>query len=121
MLNNLNIVILGLILFVALPDRLSTCNFLNERERRVAEARLYRALIDRDEAKDHTLKQKGGEGKFGSIMNYLRYSLNFRNGAAAFKDPLSYMNAALLFIINVGFSSIPVYLPTILEGMGYER
>lgn len=34
------------------------------------------------------------------------------------QDPLSYLMAILLFLINTGFSSIPVYLPTILADMG---
>ena len=54
-------------------------------------------------------------------MSFIRSRLDVSNGLDAFKDPLSYVNAGLLFTVNVGYSSIPVYLPTILEGMGYTR
>lgn len=35
------------------------------------------------------------------------------------KDPMSYVSAILLFCINTSYSSIPVYLPTILKDNGY--
>lgn len=57
----------------------------------------------------------------GTVMSFIRSRLDVSNGLDAFKDPLSYVNAGLLFTVNVGYSSIPVYLPTILEGMGYTR
>lgn len=56
-----------------------------------------------------------------AVFAHIRSSLSLNNGLDAFKDPMSYITTALLFLINVGFASIPVYLPTILQGMGYTR
>lgn len=76
------------------------------------------------------------------LVAFIKSRLDVSNFFSALKDPLSYVNAALLFIVNVGCeselnlpffhciemlidcfvvidASIPVYLPTILQGMGY--
>lgn len=111
-------VILGVAVFFFLPDSIQSSLFLTPYEREVAEARLYRAKIDQRLASED---EKTGHN--ASLPQRVKFAIkthfNFKNGADALKDPVSYINAALLFIVNNGFASIPVYLPTILSQMGY--
>lgn len=37
------------------------------------------------------------------------------------RDPKSYLLASLFFAVNLSFSSIPVFLPTLLTGMGFSK
>ncbi|GAA5993303.1 hypothetical protein JCM10908_001421 [Rhodotorula pacifica] len=37
----------------------------------------------------------------------------------AFKDPIAYLYAAIIFCVNMAFSSLPVFLPTLIEEMGF--
>jgi hypothetical protein len=39
---------------------------------------------------------------------------------AALVDPKNYLTALMYFSCNVSFSSLPVFLPTIIKGMGYS-
>jgi hypothetical protein len=109
-------VLIGVLIFFFLPDSIASARFLTPHERKVAEARLYRATIDVGTSERHW-EDVGGN----RIVAFLKSKLDFANFMSALKDPLSYVNASLLFIVNVGYSSIPVYLPTILQGMGYTR
>lgn len=86
----------------------------------MAEARLYRAFIDLPKEDDAGQHQQW-RGRDSSMRAFIASKIDIHNALDAFKDPISYVNASLLFIVNVGYSSIPVYLPTILEGMGYTR
>ncbi len=40
--------------------------------------------------------------------------------ANAIKDPKNYLTAGMFFCCNVAFSSMPVFLPSIINGMGYS-
>ncbi|PWN33184.1 MFS general substrate transporter [Meira miltonrushii] len=111
-------VILGVALFFFLPDSIQSSKFLTPYEREVAEARLYRAKIDQRNAIENEKTNKNAS-LLQRIKHALNTQFNFKNGADALKDPVSYINAVLLFIVNNGFASIPVYLPTILSQMGY--
>lgn len=111
-------VILGVALFFFLPDSIKSSKFLSDHEREVAEARLYRAKIDqRLSLEDEKAAQNASLAQ--RIKFAVQTHFNFKNGLDALRDPVSYINAVLLFIVNNGFASIPVYLPTILSQMGY--
>ncbi|GAC96687.1 transporter [Pseudozyma hubeiensis SY62] len=93
-----------------LPNSIQSAKFLTPREKQIAEARLFRpppsAALQIKEAHPfswHSIKQQ----------------LNLSQAAAAFTDPMSYITAALFFIINVGYSSVPVYTPTLISEMGF--
>lgn len=118
-------VILSVFLFFLLPDSIASARFLTPHERLVAEARLYRTTIDKvsdgtSSGADDILSSEK-RSKLRKVGDAFHNHFNLRNGLDALRDPISYINAVLLFIINVGFASIPVYLPTILSHMGYTR
>jgi MFS family permease len=111
-------VILGVVILFMLPDSIQSSMFLTPYEREVAEARLYRAKIDQKNAIENE-KMNHNASLPQRIRFAIKTQFNFKNGADAFRDPVSYINAVLLFIVNNGFASIPVFLPTILSQMGY--
>lgn len=94
-----------------LPNSVQSAKFLTVREKAIAEARLFRSP-PRAEAVELR------ESKALSWSSIKR-KINWSQAGAAFKDPMSYIAASLLFIINVGYSSIPVYTPTLVAEMGY--
>ncbi|KAI4715808.1 MFS general substrate transporter [Aureobasidium sp. EXF-10727] len=81
-----------------LPDSPQSARFLNEEEKRVAVAR--------------GVRQTGTTERVGRIK--------FKDVALTFIDPKAITTALMYFSCNVSFSSLPVFLPTILEEMGFE-
>jgi MFS family permease len=106
-------ILIGIAIFIWLPDSITTARFLTPQEKKIAEARLYRATIDVQHASDPSNNDSN------AVVAFIKSRLDTSNFLSALKDPFSYVSASLLFIINVGYSSVPVYLPTILQGMGY--
>ncbi|GAA5896168.1 hypothetical protein JCM6882_008508 [Rhodosporidiobolus microsporus] len=80
-----------------LADRPSKAKFLTEREKAIAAARAGR---------DGRTGREGGLKKAGVW--------------AGFKDPKAYLCALIYFSCNVSYSSLPVFLPTILADMGFS-
>ncbi|PWZ02909.1 MFS general substrate transporter [Testicularia cyperi] len=97
------------IAFWFLPNSVQSASFLNEREKLIAEARLFRPPPPEivTGLASPTLKSR------------MQEQVSWGKAAAAFKDPMSYVSAVLFFIINVGYSSVPVYLPTLISEMGF--
>jgi len=81
-----------------LPDSPQSARFLNEEEKRVAVAR--------------GVRQTGTTERVGRIK--------FKDVGLTFIDPKAITTALMYFSCNVSFSSLPVFLPTILEEMGFE-
>lgn len=101
------------IAYFALPNSIQTASFLTDREKQIAEARLFRAPPP--EAIDFATT-----GQVQTTWSSrIKEQMNWSKAAAAFTDPLSYATAILFFIINVGYSSVPVYVPTLIAQMGY--
>lgn len=87
------------IAFFFLPDSPHQAKFLTEDEKRVALAR--------------TVRQVGAEKteRIGGV--------SLKNVFATLKDPKPWFTALMYFSCNVSFSSLPVFLPTIVEEMGF--
>lgn len=81
-----------------LPDSPQKARFLNEDEKRVAVAR--------------GVRQTGTTERVGTIK--------IKDVFLTFIDPIAICTALMYFSCNVSFSSLPVFLPTILEEMGFE-
>ncbi|KAF9870053.1 major facilitator superfamily transporter [Colletotrichum karsti] len=85
-----------------IPDSPETASYLTAREQKVAQLRL------RNE-KSH---QKSGKKVRG---------LEGREVAAVLCDPIAWLTAAMFFLTNMAYSSLPVFLPKILTEMGHSR
>lgn len=91
----------------SLPDGPREARFLTVREKHIATSRL----------------QEGTSGQVGTnekLANTHNPKLNIQEIIAALKDPKCYLTAMMFFSINVAFSSMPVFLPTIIKEMGWS-
>ncbi|KAK8249844.1 major facilitator superfamily domain-containing protein [Phyllosticta capitalensis] len=96
------------------PDGPGEARWLSRREREVAVLRLR---------KEGEGVAGGDEGKEGATMHARRRKragINWREVQQTLMDPKCYLTAAMFFLSNVAFSSIPVFLPTILHAMGHS-
>ncbi|KAK2624529.1 hypothetical protein QTJ16_006479 [Diplocarpon rosae] len=92
-------VLVAVVAWKRIPDGPSTAFFLTPRERKVARLRL-RQSRDLGVASD-------------------KHGLNVREMLSTIVDPKSYLTAFMLFFTNMAFSSMPVFLPTIIHEMGH--
>jgi len=87
----------GLMGYFWLPNNAASCNFLTDRERKIAIAR--------------TVRQTGSKER--------GHSLNVKELFLSLLDVKNWITTIIYFMMNVGYSSLPIYVPTILQGMGY--
>ncbi|KFX95719.1 hypothetical protein V490_03700 [Pseudogymnoascus sp. VKM F-3557] len=90
---------MAFVAFYVMPDSPEKAKFLNAEEKEAAKMR--------------AMRQVGQEGatRVGSI--------NWKEVGVALLDVKNWITALMYFSCNVSFSSLPVFLPTILEGMNY--
>ncbi|KAF8322167.1 MFS general substrate transporter [Clavulina sp. PMI_390] len=88
--------------YFLLPNSIEDCNFLSEREKEVAKLRMRSSTTNTEIKKTGTTK------------------IEWADVVLALRDPTNYMTAALFFIANVTYASLPVYLPTILTQAGFS-
>ncbi|KFY11615.1 hypothetical protein V491_07126 [Pseudogymnoascus sp. VKM F-3775] len=91
---------IAFVAFYFMPDSPEKARFLNEEEKEAAKSR--------------AIRQVGQEG--ATRVGFI----NFKEVGLALMDVKNWLTALMYFSCNVSFSSLPVFLPTILEGMGYE-
>ncbi|KAL8833796.1 MAG: hypothetical protein Q9170_004089 [Blastenia crenularia] len=94
-------VVISIFAFYLIPDGPGAARYLTKRERWIAERRLQQ----QGKAKDHDVHIQKFEWK------EIREAL---------EDPKCYLTAVMFCSCNVAFSSLPVFLPTIIEAMGYS-
>lgn len=92
-------VLVAVIAWHTIPDGPSSASYLTSREKKVARLRL-RKEKDPDDS-----PAKSG--------------LNFHDMLATITDPKSYLTAFMFFFTNMAFSSMPVFLPTMIHEMGH--
>ncbi|KAI0467488.1 major facilitator superfamily domain-containing protein [Xylaria cf. heliscus] len=92
-------VLLALVAFKYMPDSADTAHFLDEEEKQVAKTR--------------ALQQTGAEGtaRIGHI--------DLKETFHALKDIKTWIPPLMYFSCNVSYSSLPVFLPVILQNMGF--
>lgn len=93
-----------------IPDGPGVAHWLSSREREVAVLRLRQEKGDKDEDNFQEKYQTGRQ----------KSKVNLREVVQTLKDPKCYLTALMFFSCNVAFSSMPVFLPTIIQDMGYQ-
>ncbi|RFU30178.1 hypothetical protein B7463_g6173, partial [Scytalidium lignicola] len=93
-------VLVAVICWGFIPDGPATARYLTKREKKVAQLRLR--------------KQKNPDEKRG------KGGLKLRESLETLTDPKSYLTAFMFFFTNMAFSSMPVFLPTIIREMGHS-
>lgn len=90
-------VAVGLFGYYWLPSNAQDCQFLTEKEKNIATARTVRMVGNRE--RDHKVHLK----------DFFRSLLDLKN----------WLPTLMYFSFNVSYSSLPIYVPTILQGMGF--
>jgi MFS family permease len=93
-----------------IPDGPGLAKWLSPRQRQVAVLRLRQEKDDDDENNSYE--------KHHDVPKTHR--INFQEVLQTLKDPKCYLTASMFFCCNVAFSSMPVFLPTIIRDMGYK-
>lgn len=88
----------GILGYFVIPNDPRQCYYLTEHEKAIAISRLA--------------KQTGRTER--------SHKLNWKENMLAIIDPKNFFPMLMYFGINVSFASLPVFLPTILHGMGYS-
>lgn len=96
--------VMSAVVFFVLPDSAASATFLTEEERSVARARALAAT-----GRESGTVQRRGVG-----------TIEPREVLGALRTPQAWVQAAMYFSCNVAFASLPVFLPAILAGMGFE-
>ncbi|KAL6719088.1 hypothetical protein ACLMJK_003323 [Lecanora helva] len=93
-------IIVAVLVYFHIPDNPESAKYLSRRQQQVAKLRL----------------RNGSEG----LRDRKSDGLDWKEIGSTFIDPQSYLTAAMFFCANVAFSSMPVFLPTIIEEMGHS-
>ncbi|KAG0649405.1 putative transporter [Hyphodiscus hymeniophilus] len=90
-------ILVGLFGYYWLPSNALDCQFLNEKERNIATARTIRQVGNAERSRKLKLREF-----FWSLL-----------------DLKNWITTIMYFLFNVSYSSLPIYIPAILHGMGY--
>ncbi len=93
-----------------IPDSPAKARYLTARERKVAVLRLQ---------SEQSTSHHHEPSSSGSAAN-LAQRLNAKEILATVLDPKSYLTALMFLSVNVSFSSLPVFLPTIINSMSFS-
>ncbi|KAF7861721.1 uncharacterized protein EAF02_010675 [Botrytis sinoallii] len=96
-------VLVALFAWHHIPDSPNTASYLTTREKKIARLRLRHEVTSSPSA-----KTKPSSG------------LKIKEVLLTFRDPKVYLTALMFFFSNMAFSSMPIFLPTILTHMGHS-
>ncbi|KAH0844330.1 putative transporter [Fonsecaea pedrosoi] len=94
-----------------IPDSPSKARYLTARERKVAVMRLRAE----DSHGSHSHEPSHASGTMS-----LAQRINAKEIVTTILDPKSYLTALMFLSVNVSFSSLPVFLPTIINSMSFS-
>jgi cyanate permease len=94
-----------------IPDTPESAPYLTPRERKVARLRLRRDRPRPRKRENESSIDAQGRGPSG---------LRSREVLAVLADPVAWLTAIIFFLTNMAYSSLPVFLPTILTAMGHS-
>ncbi|CUS07407.1 unnamed protein product [Tuber aestivum] len=98
--------IMAVISYYHIPDSPADAGFLTLEQKKIARRRLL-VVRDGDDEEEVIMGEEEGRGvRWGQVWNAIR-------------DVGNWVTAFMFFFCNVSFSSLPVFLPTILRDMGY--
>ncbi|KAI5299362.1 pre-mRNA-splicing factor rse1 [Ascosphaera pollenicola] len=103
-------VIVAIFVWKYVPDRPGQAHYLTPRERKIAVLRMRKEkkageAVARKSRQDTSPETRG--------------MLDWREVLRTLQDSKAWLTASMFFACNVAFSSLPVFLPTILRDMGY--
>ncbi|KAL2754476.1 hypothetical protein ACRALDRAFT_1019523, partial [Sodiomyces alcalophilus JCM 7366] len=112
-------VLVALVAWRVVPDSPQTARYLTPRERKVARLRLRR---EKTHDRHFSPSSASSSPSLSSPKPVVaQRSLETREILQILRDPLAWLTAAMLFLTNMAYASLPVFLPTILSEMGHSR
>lgn len=126
-------ILVAIFIFFFLPDNPRKCRFLNEREKLIADARLFKPKSEHGEeggatvaagevagAAAHERGQSSGmKASLGTMVAAARKKFDKDSIKAGLLSPVAWLASLQLWTVNVGYGSIPIFLPTILKDSGF--
>ncbi|KAI5917111.1 major facilitator superfamily domain-containing protein [Camillea tinctor] len=111
-------VIIATIAWSVIPDTPDSATYLTARERRVARLRLRheKARLKGSRSASPPARPLPSPSSLASLASL---TLKVRDLLSSFADPNAWITATMFFLTNMAYSSLPVFLPTILTEMGY--
>ncbi|TKA33566.1 hypothetical protein B0A50_00401 [Salinomyces thailandicus] len=105
-----------------LPDSPSTARWLKPRERQIAVLRMRNEALSNAEASDEKTTSTTLPRSTTTTTTTPRHRQPFRwkQVLRTLRDPKAHLTALIFFCCNVAFSSMPVFLPTIITHMGFS-
>ncbi|KAF2488098.1 major facilitator superfamily domain-containing protein [Neohortaea acidophila] len=98
-----------------IPDSPGQARWLDAREKKIATLRMRK-----ENAANTSTEKSGGGGTVHSTVPRHKRKFQWTEVVHALRDPKNYLSAGMFFCCNVAFSSMPVFLPSIVNGMGYS-
>lgn len=102
-----------------IPDSAAKARYLTARERKVAVLRLQ-AEQRQSQSASHGDGVSAAATSSASLGLSLSHRLNVKDIVSTIRDPKSYLAALMFLSVNVSFSSLPVFLPTIIHSMSFS-
>ncbi|EXJ76748.1 uncharacterized protein A1O5_01256 [Cladophialophora psammophila CBS 110553] len=104
-------IITAVVAWYWIPDSPSKARYLTARERKVAVMRLRAEESHNSHSRDSS---------HASSVTSFAQRLNVKEILTTIRDPKSYLTALMFLSVNVSFSSLPVFLPTIINSMSFS-
>ncbi|KAK5628490.1 hypothetical protein RRF57_004205 [Xylaria bambusicola] len=98
------------------PDSPETAAYLTPRERKIARLRLRH-----EKEQQHSREQSSSSSAYKTKPSSSSPGLKAKDVLAAFKDPKAWLTAFMFFLANMAYSTLPAFLPTILQEMGHSE
>ncbi|KAK4247962.1 major facilitator superfamily domain-containing protein [Corynascus novoguineensis] len=102
-----------------IPDSPQTTRYLTAREKKVARLRLLQPNEQQAPATNSTATTTHPSSSSSSSLETTR-AKSVRGTLAVVADPAALLTAFIFFLANMAYSSLPVFLPTILHAMGHS-
>lgn len=113
-------VVVATIAWRVIPDSPERASYLTAREKQIAKHRLLPLGYEGDggKGKSISIDEEGRDERTPSPPSALVHFC--RSTCTVLCDPIPWTTAAIFFLTNVAYSSLPVFLPSILEQMGHS-
>ncbi|KAG5931683.1 hypothetical protein E4U53_001655 [Claviceps sorghi] len=103
-----------------LPDGPDSASYLTERERKVARLRLRHRHRPRPRSSSFSSASRSASPRGFQTPDHKQHGIRARELLAVLLDPVAWLSAAMFFLTNMAYSSLPVFLPKIMTQMGHD-
>ncbi|KAK7754082.1 hypothetical protein SLS62_003928 [Diatrype stigma] len=121
-------VVIATIAWSVIPDSPGAASYLTDREKKVARLRLRHER--KQSQRQQRQRSRAGAGASSSSLSLPSSSspaqkpangdnLRSKDVLSVVLDPKAWITAAMFFLANMAYSSLPVFLPTVLRAMGF--